>query len=378
MKKLNLLWLWDRLDSVGGVETVMLNLAGRLDKKKYKIVLGVFKAGLMEARFREAGVEVKLIKRNGKFDPFVISRILKLIRKLEIDIVQTHGHLTGIAGRIAGRLAGKKVISTYHVALHEDGYPSSTKLVTKLTLPLARYVTFVSRGVEESFYGKGAVFRKDLMGKQKHFTIYNGIDVEAIDRSVSGADRKEIRRSLSVADDDIFLLNAGRLTEQKGQVYLIEAMKKVVPRHPNAKLLILGEGELKGALEALIAKCGLKGNVRIMPPTRDILDLMAACDIFAFPSLWEGLPMALLEAMGIGKPVVAFDITGMDEIVEDGVNGILVESRNPDALAMSVLMVALDRQMRESISGNARKAIREKFSIERSLDSYRTLYDTAA
>jgi len=377
MKRLNLLWLWDRLDSVGGVETVMLNLAGRLDKKKYKIALGVFKAGLMEARFREAGVEVKLIKRNGKFDPFVISRILKLIRELEIDIVQTHGHLTGIAGRIAGRLAGKKVISTYHAALHEDGYPSSTKLATKLTLPLAGCVTFVSRGVEESFYGESAVFREDLMGKKKHFTIYNGIDVEAIDRAVSGADRKEIRRSLSVADDDIFLLNAGRLTEQKGQVYLIEAMKEVVPNHPNAKLLILGEGELKGALEALIAKCGLKGSVRIMPPTRDIFRLMAACDIFVFPSVWESFGLALAEAMAAGKPVVATNVTGVNELIIAGESGILVRPRDAAGFVEAIERIIEEPSFGESIALKAKHRAREYFNVSTMVGLYEKLYGQA-
>jgi glycosyltransferase involved in cell wall biosynthesis len=375
MKKLKILWLWDRLDGIGGVETLLISMAKNLDRSKFNVYMGVFKMGYVASYFKEAGIKVIEIQRKGKFDFQTVPRLLKKIKELKIDVIHTHGHFPGIAGRIAGKLAGKKVISSYHLALHEDGHPLSTKILTKMTLPLADYVTFVSKGVEESFYNKSMVFNKGLISKRKHFTIYNGIDIAGIDRIVSSTERTKIREKLNVSENEILLLNAGRLTEQKGHRYLIAAMADVVKHCPNAKLLIFGEGELKGALEGLIMDYALADRIRIMPPIRDIFKVMVVSDIFVFPSLWEGFGIVLAEVMAVGTPVVASNVIGVNEIIKTGVNGILVESEDIKALSSAIIRVIKDEKLRKFIADNARKIIRENFAIEKMVESYEYLYE---
>lgn len=375
MKKRNVLWLWDRLDGIGGVETLLLSIAKNLDRSRFDICMGVFKMGYLASYFGEAGVKVVEIRRKGKFDFQTVPRLLKKIKELKIDVIHTHGHFSGIAGRIAGKLTGKKVISTYHLALHEDGHPLSTKILTKMTLPLARYVTFVSKGVAKSFYSESTVFQKELSTKRKHFIIYNGIDVSAIDKIVSTADKSELRKSLSISDGDMFLLTAGRLTEQKGHCYLIKAVKEVVFRYPDVKLLIFGEGELKNDLENLIKNYDVIDHVRILSPIKDIIKIMVASDIFVFPSLWESFGLALAEAMATGKPVVASNVIGVNEIICSEISGILVESKNVKALSDAIVRVIERDKLRKFLSYNARKTIREHFTIDKMVESYECLYE---
>ncbi len=375
MQKNNIFWLWDRLDAIGGVETFLLNLAKHLDKSRFNIYMGVFKTGYIESYFRDAGVKVIEIKRDSKFDFQTIPRLISAVRRLKIDVIHTHGHFPGISGRIAGKLTGKKIISTYHLALNEDEHPLSTKIITKTTLPLAHYINLTSKGVEKSFYGHSAVFQKNFINKKKHFTIYYGIDVDAIDKAVSGINKDDVRRSLSISEDDIFLLTAGRLTEQKGHCYLIDAIKKVLVKQPKVKLIIFGEGELRQKLEKLIIQSKLTDYIRILPPVKEIFKIMAASDIFVFPSLWESFGLALAEAMAIGKPAIATNVTGVNEIINHGENGILVKNRNADVLSDAISRVIENKELQKLLSENSRKTIVNHFTIRKSVENYTCLYE---
>lgn len=375
--KINLLWLCERLDAIGGVETLLMAMARNLDRSKFNIFLGTFKDGYVSDYFEEIGVRVIRIRRRGKYDFLTLKELLGAVRDFDIDVIHTHSHFPGIAGRIVGRLAGKKIISTYHLAMHEDGYPKSTKLVGKVTLPLANYVTFVSKAVETSYYGDSAIFDADLTGRRSHFTIYNGIDVDAVQASTACVNTAEVRESLDLKEDTIFLVTAGRLAEQKGHCYLIEAMGTVTRRFPNARLLIFGEGDLKEKLEKQIKDLGLTKSVRLLPPTRDILKIIAASDIFLLPSLFEGLPIVLLEAMAIGRPIVANDVTGINEAIRNGWDGILAEPESVANLASCITAVASDKELSLSIGGEARASARKRFDIKKNIHFYDRLYSGA-
>jgi len=168
MRKTNLLWLSDRLDILGGVETLLLNLANKLDRSRFNVYSGVFKMGYVASYFEELGVQVIHIPRKGNFDLQVIPRLAKTIREQKIDLIHTHGLFPGIVGRIACKLTGKKVISTYHFALHEDGHPRFTKMVTRMALLLADNVDIFAIG--EDWKGKF-----DFLKEYCEVVIYQGL-----------------------------------------------------------------------------------------------------------------------------------------------------------------------------------------------------------
>ena len=372
MKKI--LYLWDRLDSLGGVEIVIYNLSKKLMTRGFKIYLGVFKDGFVRQMFEEIGVEVVVFERNAKFDLSPFKNLYSFIKHENIDIIHTHGHFPGIIGRLVGKILRRKVLSTYHLALNEDGHPLITKLLTKITLPLADFTTFVSQKVESSFFGNSMVFDEKLINKRKHFTIYNGIDLEEINRIVEKADKNLVRKQYGIDKDDIFLLNVGRLTEQKGQKYLVEAMRVVVEKYQNVKLIIIGEGELKEWLNNLINQYNLQGHIKIFPYTREILKVMASSDIFILPSLWEGFGIVLIESMAVGTPIIATDVTGINEVIINGYNGILVNSRDSESLANTIIKLIEDKKKIEYLISNAKYTVGEKFSLDRMTYAYELLY----
>jgi len=260
------------------------------------------------------------------------------------------------------------------LALDEDGHPLITKILTKITLPLADYITFVSKKVEESFFGDSVLFDKNLLKARKHFTIYNGIDLEEIAKFLQNIDKKNVRSQLGIESDDLFLVNVGRLTLQKGQKYLIEAMTKVVKLNSRVKLIIFGEGELKEELQKLISKYSLKENIKILQPRRDIIKVLASADLFVFPSLWEGFSMVLVEAMAVGIPIIATNVTGINEIVINGINGILVKSKDSESLANAIIKLIYNKEEREYLALNAKKTVGEKFNLDKIVDEYELLY----
>jgi len=373
MKKI--LFVWDRLDSLGGVEVVIYNLSKKLIEKGYNVYLAVFKDGRVRQMFEEIGVNIKVFQRKNKFDflnPF--KEFYNFVKNEKIDVIHTHGHFPGIIGRFVGKLLKKKVISTYHLALNEDGHPTITKILTKITLSLADYKTFVSQKVEKSFFNDSMVFDYSLINKRNHFTIYNGVDIGEINKSLEGLDRILIRKYYKIDKDDIFLLNIGRLTEQKGQKYLIEAMRKIVKVNKNVKLVIIGEGELKEYLEKIINQYSLQEHIKIFPPTRDIFKVMASSDMFIFPSLWEGLPVVLIEAMTIGIPIIATNVTGINEVITNNHDGILIESKNVDILADAVTDLINNKEKIKSLALNANNTVKERFTLDRMSNYYESLY----
>jgi glycosyltransferase involved in cell wall biosynthesis len=372
MKKI--LFVWDRLDSLGGVEVVIYNLSKKLIEKGYSVYLAVFKDGYVRQMFEEIGVNIKVFQRKNKVDLNPFKEFYNFVKNEKIDVIHTHGHFPGIIGRFVGRLLKKKVISTYHLALNEDGHPTITKILTKITLTFANYITFVSQKVEKSFFKDSMVFDYSLINKRNHFTIYNGVDIEEINKSLEGLDRNLIRKYYEIDKDDIFLLNIGRLTEQKGQKYLIEAMRKIVKVNKNVKLVIIGEGELKEYLEKMIDQNSLEEHIKIFPPTRDIFKVMASADVFIFPSLWEGLPVVLIEAMAIGIPIIATNVTGINEIITNNHDGILVESKNADTLADAVTDLINNKEKIKSLVLNANNTVKERFTLDRMSNYYESLY----
>ena len=372
MKKI--LFVWDRLDSLGGVEVVVYNLSKKLSEKGYSVYLAVFKDGYVRQMFEEIGVNIKVFQRKNKFDLNPFKEFYNFVKNEKIDVIHTHGHFPGIIGRFVGKLSKKKVISTYHLALNEDGHPTITKILTKITLPFADYITFVSQKVEKSFFNDSMVFDYSLINKRNHFTIYNGVDIEEINKSLEGLDRNLIRKYYEIDKDDIFLLNIGRLTEQKGQKYLIEAMRKIVKVNKNVKLVIIGEGELKEYLEKIINQYSLQEHIKIFPPTRDIFKVIASADVFIFPSLWEGFGIVLIEAMTIGIPIIATNVTGINEVITNNHDGVLVESKNADILADAVTDLINNKEKIKSLVLNANNTVKERFTLDKMSNYYESLY----
>jgi glycosyltransferase involved in cell wall biosynthesis len=186
--------------------------------------------------------------------------------------------------------------------------------------------------------------------------------------------RERTRDSLGLGDDFTWLA-VGRLTEAKRHVDLLAALRIVRQAHPRARLLIAGTGPLRRALEAELAGMGLKSHATLLGERGDVRALMQAADGFVLSSAWEGLPMVMLEASASSLPIVATDVGGSRDVVEDGVTGVLTPPRAPDRLAQAMLQVmTLPGRERQAMGDQAHQRVVERFDMELVADTWESLY----
>jgi len=201
--------------------------------------------------------------------------------------------------------------------------------------------------------------------------IPNGVDVERYAREV---DRDAVRSSIGVAPDAQLAIVVAKLMTQKGHAVLLDALPRVLERVSALRVVLVGEGELRGALDARVTDGGLAGRVIFAGNRGDIPQLLAASDLFVLPSLWEGLPMALLEAMASGLPVVATAVSGTREVIEPGRSGILVPPGDADALAEAMLGVLEQPAVAASLGAAARKRVEDCYSARAQALRHAELY----
>ena len=213
------------------------------------------------------------------------------------------------------------------------------------------------------------VRRYDAVPASRLLLLPYGIDLAELETDLS---REEARGLLSVSG---FVLGAvGRLEEQKGQHNLLTAMAGVRRQIPEATLILVGDGRQRQALERQTRELGLAESVRFLGTRRDLALIYRALDLYVQPSLWEGLPLALLKAMGAGLPVLATRVSGAMELIEDGVNGRLAPPADPEALGRVLVELYGRPQLRARLGAAARLTIREHYSLDAMLAGLEQLY----
>jgi glycosyltransferase involved in cell wall biosynthesis len=204
-------------------------------------------------------------------------------------------------------------------------------------------------------------------------TIYNGIDVAGW--PVSKLDRQQKRLELRLSGQDLLIGCIGRLDVQKGHGVLLDALSKLRHKHP-VRCVIIGDGPKRHALEAQIKRLRLEKTVALLGERQDVTAWLSSFDVFCLPSLWEGLPNALLEAMALGLPVLASSVDGIPEVVKDGQNGLLVPPRQTMALTKRLSELAADPALRAKLGAEAQKTVFSRFTLTRMIGEYEAAYSS--
>ena len=294
--------------------------------------------------------------------------MLGVIAQERPDVVQTHLPRSGALARAAGRLSRTAVVST----LQSERRNLSPKecLSEGLTLGFVDGIISISKAVERSFMNS-PLFRPIFRLKPRR-VIPNAIDPREIE-SVKPSDPKAARREMG-GDGELLLLNVASFKPAKGHAYLIRAVREARDMLPNLKLLIVGDGPLKPQIERLVKRMGLEKTVVFLGKRSDAVKFLWLCDIFVLPSVSEGLGLAAIEAMAAGRPVVATRVGGIPEAVRDGVDGLLVPPRDPEALARAIVTLARDEGLRRRMGEAGRRRAREEFSVEEAARRYEEFY----
>ena len=323
---------------VGGAERVAAMLACEQAKLGHDVaVVSLFDpvGSWIEADLRAAGVTLRFLGKRPGLDLRVIPRLARTLRELRPDVLHTHLHVLKYA--LPARLAGPRsvVVHTVHNVAEREVEPQSQWIQR---LAFRGPVTAVAIGEAV------ATSMARLYGRRPAWVIPNGIPTAAM-RSPAGT-RARARAAMGVADDTPVILAIGRLNPQKNHAALLAAMAD--PGLAGAELWIAGEGELRGALTAQAQGGGVAGRVRLLGNRADVSDLLAAADVFALPSRWEGNPLVVMEAMAAGLPVVATAVGCVGELVTVD-TGLLVSPEDPAALTVALVALVSNTGLRGSL-----------------------------
>ncbi len=363
----------------GGAERLLQTTIKYLDRDRFQSVVVALAPPLdLSGDFERLGVPVHCLNLRGRLDwKLRVLALNGILRSYRIDIVHTHLFYANFYGRIASILAGVPIVIT---SLHNADYTNDNKTSFGFRLrKLADRVT--ARLCNSRFIAVSEAVRDDYerhLGLGEIAVIYNWIDLEefvAQDREAS----EQVRNEFGFAKGDFVLINVGKLRqEQKGQHYLIKAMCEIKAVIPQARLLLIGDGPDRAALQDLSRSLGLEESIAFAGQRRDIARLLAMADLFVFPSVYEGFGIALVEAMAMGKPVVASRVEGILEILTHEVSGLLIEPHSPQEIANAVIRLYKDSLLTERLAKQAKKVAFERFNVKSGIPQLEAIYTSLA
>ena len=350
----------------GGAEKSLVGLVNNLDKKCFNVaVCYLFGYGPLEEELDTNGVEViklHLTKANLLLSLYHLFRIMRIYQP---DIVHTHLFSPGVLGRVVAKLAGVPVIIA-----HECGLTLWKK---KWHIMYERWaIRFTDLRIAVSEAVRQNRITREKTASEKIVTIPNGVDTACF--ASSRWEKGNSRAELGLSRDSFCIGTVARLTKAKGLKYLLLAMKRVNESIPDVTLLIVGDGPLREELEEYSRELGIDDAVIFTGYRNDVPRMLAAMDVFVLASVWEGMPVSLLEAMAMQKPVVATRVGGIPEVIQDRVDGILIPPTDANELAKAIINIFKDREFSDNLALNARKRIVEHFSIESKAKRIGSLY----
>ncbi|MEP6892296.1 MAG: glycosyltransferase family 4 protein [Gaiellaceae bacterium] len=343
----------------GGAVWVVLSYVEALQEHGCEVTVCTSVEPVAEV-FRGAGCEILSIPEmtrdiNPPRDLLALIKLTKICRKGRFDVVHTHTSKGGFIGRAAARLAGVPIVfhTAHGFAFHESSSPVAVAVYTRLERLASRWS---DRVLTVSDFHRHWAITERLAAPERIVTVRNGVSRS---RLVVARDRRDFRGELGVEASDVLLVSVGRLATQKGLGTLLQALPKLLRRGVRARLVLVGEGPLRSALEEQITATALTATVSFLGFRSDVGDILNASDIVIAPSLWEGLSISVLEAMASGKPIVATNIGSNLELLEDGVSGLLVPPNDPERFADAILTLALDPDAASRYGA----AARERFEL---------------
>jgi glycosyltransferase involved in cell wall biosynthesis len=356
--------------ATGGAQKVLLDQAKWFHQHGHKVVVAFFydKEGFL-SRWQAASefpiIDLKAVqiwRGNGILLITGLFSLWRLIRRERIEVIETFTHDSNILGLPIAWVAGVPVrFGTHHGVI--DGFPRwRQRIHTFIVNHVADAVIAVSARMKDQALLEG--IRSDQI-----IVIQNGIEPV----SLEGINRSEVRKEVGLEDRDTFLVSVGRLVYQKAHQVLVSAMPVILKEFPEVKLGICGDGILRSQLELQINELGLEQNVKLLGKSDHIARFLSIADVFVLPSRWEGLPIALLEAMSVGLPIVATAVEGVDEVVSNGEHGLLVGVEDVHGLAQAILQLLRDPEMRKKMGAASQARVASFHSTDRMAGRYLSL-----
>ena len=355
----------------GGAERVARELLAALDPDRFDRTLFVSRPPApddptgeqIEADLRRRGVRVQFLSRQFKYDPFGWWPLLRLLRRERIDILHAHTFGHNAWATVLGRLAGVGVI-----VAHEHNWAFAGR-------PLRPLVDrrLIARGSDAIIVVSDDARRKmievERIPPTRLVVLANGV------RALPAGNGHAVRAELAIGSDDPVIGVVCVMRPEKAVDSLVRAAALLMSDVPRLRVVVAGDGPERPAVQALARELGVADRVLLLGDRMDVPDILDALDVAVLCSDYEGIPLALLEYMDAARPIVATRVGGIPELIEDGVDGLLVAPRDPPALAEAILALLRDRERAAALGAQARERCRREFSVDATVDRLQDLYE---
>jgi L-malate glycosyltransferase len=377
-KPIAILFVVDGLE-FGGGERTFLQLIEGLPKEKFRINVATSRHGIFSTILSDAGIAANHFDLSKRVDFKNIRELRRLIKVNEIDILHSQGGRADFYARMSGRPLRPEIKIVSTIATPVERYD-----VNPLRKAIYCFFDRLSERFVDRFLVVSEALRKTIIDghkitPDKVIRVYNGIELNEYYPNNSDQSSRQIRNEYGIGATDVAIGAIGRLVWQKGFEYLIKSLPEIAKTHPAIKVIFVGDGPFRGSLENLCCQLGVEDKTIFTGYRSDIKEFLSAIDIKVIPSLAEGFPMVTLEAMAMEKPIVATRIDGITEQITDGVEGILIPPRDPDALAAAINRIIEDKNLAHSLGSAARRRVEREFTVEKMIDEtenvYRSLLD---
>jgi len=370
MRKIQLLHLITRLP-VGGAERLILGILHNLDSEQIEsIVCCIQDRGELAAEVESMGIPLISLglMQHGGHDRQVVPALRHIIQEHRINLVHTHLYHANLYGRLAAHREGIPAIASVHNTYKRKKW--HRHLINRY---LSRYTFMVTAGSTDVAKD---LLEIDHLPKQKVALLPNSIDLSRVTTTLTTAEAKQ---RMGFASSDQVIGTVGRIEEQKGHVFLLKAfaLLKQRPGKENLRLLIVGDGRLLPQLKETAEHLGIMGSCQFPGNILHLGDIYRAIDIFTMPSLWEGLSLAMLEAMAAGLPVVATDVGGARDVLGDNQRGILVPPKDHKLLAKAIRSLLDNPTLSDEMAAAGAEQIQQHYSITALTSQLYKLYRAA-
>jgi glycosyltransferase involved in cell wall biosynthesis len=350
---------------IGGAETVINHLSRAIDRRQFKVTVCYLKQlGHVGQEMVAAGVDVVGISDSAeqKVDYFTFRKLLRIVRSRQIDVVHTHTTHGLVDAALCKLLVPRlKLVHTFHFG----NYPH--------TRPRIIWMERIFCRLADRLFSVGEVQRQQIRAVHhlpdgRIRTTWNGVTIP------SGTGDPTFRGRIR-AEGKLLVGTIATLIEQKGLRHLMTVARKIRDAGHDVKFVIVGEGHLRGELEGMRHQLGLDDTVELTGWLTNAAELaLPTFDVFFQPSQWEAMSVVILEAMAAGKPVVATRVGENPHVIDDGVNGLLVEAGDVDAMAGALGRVLGDPELRQQLGCAARRKVQEHFTVEHMARAYEREY----
>lgn len=357
-----------RQGQIGGGESHLLSLVENLDRTRFDPVVLSFTGGPMVDRLIDLGVKTEIIYTERPFDVFRWKEVKEFIKSNDIDLIHAHGGRANSNVFWAARKLGIPIVQT----VHGWSFNESQNLIKRKIRTVGEHFLTKESALNISVSASNQQTGKKTFTDFQSVVINNGIDLRRFNPDSSFTDIKE---ELNIPRENVLLLFLARFAKEKQPLKPIIAFSRAVEKNPNLHLLMVGDGELKSRAVALATELGIQEKITFQPFRADVPDLLSAADIYLLTSLWEGMPIGLLEAMAMRKAVIVSKVDGTIDIIKNEVNGLLVGLDNIDRdLAEAMLKLASDQVLREEMGDRAKATVTDKYSASQMTREIEEIY----